>query len=99
MITIFRSDSAIVVMKGRARDVGIGFDFLFESQSELRNIRCKQFARLAPHPTPPYEYGDSSSPGVGASRIRYEGTKVLVCQVLRTAQMFSESSMATQAAQ
>jgi hypothetical protein len=34
MITIFRSDSAIVVVvKGRARDVGIGFDFLFESQS------------------------------------------------------------------
>jgi hypothetical protein len=48
MITIFRSDSAIVVMKGRARDVSI--DFLFESQSEAqsycRNIRCKQLATL-----------------------------------------------------
>jgi hypothetical protein len=50
MITIFRSDSAIVVMKGRARDVSI--DFLFESQSEAQSQ--KQFDASSELP---YEYG------------------------------------------
>jgi hypothetical protein len=64
MITIFRSDSAMVVMKGRARDVGI--DFLFESQSvRAAQKHSMQAVRSSPAslPTPPYEYGDSSSTG------------------------------------
>ena len=53
MITIFRSDSAMVVMKGRARDVGI--DFLFESQSvRAAQKHSMQAVRSSPPRSPPH---------------------------------------------